>query len=380
MAACASSRARRTSAGVHVGRRRRVRHQGLGAAERGGQAADLGGLHEPAALLQAARQLERQQAAAQAHLPPGQLVLRVRGRERVADLDDALVGLEHLGEGRGGGTLLAQPHAEGAQPPDAARGVVGRRVGALEHGEAPDPVQELAAAGDDAERDVVVAADGLGRGVQREVHPVVERALAERRGERGVDDLHGALDGTEPVQVHQVEPRVGGRLGEQQGRRAGTHGGLPRVGVGAVHEGDVDPEPRAHGLEQHLRPGIELSLRDDVAAARAEPEHDGGARAHPRGERAGPLGPLQLCDRVLEGVHGRVAVAAVEAVGAGRRGHAAALGDGGRLERRAGPHHRGQRRAVAAPAGQDRRGLGRHRQVVRGRRLVIHGGPPSCRC
>ena len=77
----------------------------------------------------------------------------------------------------------------------------------------------------------------------------------------------------------------------------GRTAAVERVGVGAVDERDVDAEPRAGRLQQQLGAGVELALRDDVIALRAQPEHDRADRAHARGERPGRLGPFELGDR-----------------------------------------------------------------------------------
>ena len=148
----------------------------------------------------------------------------------------------------------------------------------------------------------------------------------------------------------------------------GMHRGGERTRLGAVDEGDVDAEAGARRLEQQLGAGVELALGDDVVAGRAQPEHHRGDRPHARGEGPGRLGPLELGDGVLEAGHGGVAVAAVEAVGADRGGHAAALVDGRRHERGGGPQDRRQRGAVVGPAGADGDGLGVEAGASRGSR------------
>ena len=121
--------------------------------------------------------------------------------------------------------------------------------------------------------------------------------------------------------------RVGRGLGPDEHRLAGPDGGRERAGLGAVDEGDVDAEPRARGLQEQLRAGVELALGDDVVAGRAQAEDHAADRAHAR--RVGPsrLGALEVGHRPLEVVDGRVAVAGVEAVGPDRGGHAPGLVD-----------------------------------------------------
>ena len=80
----------------------------------------------------------------------------------------------------------------------------------------------------------------------------------------------------------------------------GPHRRGERAGLGAVDEGDVDAEARAHRLEQQLGAGVELALGDDVVAGRAQAEHHRADRPHARGERPGRLGALELGDGLLE--------------------------------------------------------------------------------
>ena len=176
--------------------------------------------------------------------------------------------------------------------------------------------------------------------------------------ERGVHDLHRPGDRTEALEVDEVQPRVGGRLCQQEHRPARAHRRLPRLGVGAVHEGHLHPEAGADRLQQHLRAGVELVLAHDVVALRAQAEHDRSDRAHARAERPRRLGTLELGDGLLEGVDRRVAVAAVEGAGSGRGRHGTPLLHRSRDEGGAGPHHRRQGGAVRAAAAADEHRLG----------------------
>ena len=169
--------------------------------------------------LEAAGQVEGEQPPGVAHLPLGQLVLRVRGQARVAHLGDAGVTLEHLGERAAAVSVCWRRRTPSVRRP--------RRPFMASNGEALAPCSTAKpqsqssssrGAGDHAEGGVVVAADRLGGRVDDQVDAVVERALAERRGEGRVDHLHRPGDRAEPVEVDQVEPRVGRGLGEQQHR------------------------------------------------------------------------------------------------------------------------------------------------------------------
>ncbi len=159
-----------------------------------------------------------------------------------------------------------------------------RRRRAVQHGVRPDLAEQVGLTRDHAERGVVVAGDALRGRVQRDVDAVVERALAERRGERRVDDRERPLDRAELVEVGEFEARVRRGLGEHEHRAARLDGSGERAGFGDVDVRDVDPEPLARALQERQRAGVQLALGDDVAAARTQREHRGGERAHAGGE------------------------------------------------------------------------------------------------
>ena len=105
--------------------------------------------------------------------------------------------------------------------------------------------------------------------------------------------------------------------------RPGTHGGGEGAGFGAVDPRHVDAHAGARTLQEGARAGVDLALGDDVVAGRAQAEDDRGDGPHAGREGEGVLGVLELGDRLLEGAHGRVGVAAVEVVGTrGRRSFA----------------------------------------------------------
>ena len=208
---------------------------------------------------------------------------------------------------------------------------------------------------------------------------MAQRLLRQGRRERRVDRLHRPLDRTQTCQVDQVEAWVRRGLGQQQHRSAGYDRCLPCSGVGTVDEGHVDAEPGAHRLQQHLRARVQLVLADDVVTGRTQAEHHRSDRAHPRAEGSRRLGALELGDRLLEGVDGRVAVAAVERRGADRSGHAAAFLDGRRHECRRRPQHRRERRPVGAPAGADGDSVLREWQILAVLRNPVRAGRPMLR-
>ena len=241
----------------------------------------------------------------------------------VADLGDRGVLAQPGGElgGVGLGTLDAQ--VQGAQ---ATHGQP-RLEGAGDRADqvAPvlqDPV-ELVVAGDDrAQQGVAVAGEVLGRGVDHHVGPELQRPLQQRGGEGVVDhDVGPGLvrRGDDPVEVGDLERRVGGGLHPHQRRvdARREHG----VGVGDVDQRDREPATRLEVGQLHHAALVGVPGRDDLGALADEVEHGGdGGEAGREGERAAAL---ERAERVLERAPGRVAVAAVLQVAARdvRRGH-----------------------------------------------------------
>jgi hypothetical protein len=82
--------------------------------------------------------------------------------------------------------------------------------------------------------------------VDDEVEAVRQRAKADRRGQRVVDDRDQPMpagEGDHGFQVDDVEKRVGQSL-DVEGAGARPEGALPRLRVVRVDEGAADPEPR----------------------------------------------------------------------------------------------------------------------------------------
>ncbi len=266
----------------------------------------------------------------------------------------------------------SRPGRQGAQAAQSVERVERRCDGALEHREPPQPRDQLRRSRHHAERGVVVATDALGGGVHHEVDAVVEGTLGQRGGEGRVDGGDGTGDAADVVEVDEVEARVRGRLGPHQHRATRLDRGREGARLGAVHERDVDPETRAHRLEDHLGSGIELPLGHQVVARRTEAQHHPRHGAHPGRVGTRRLGAFELGDRPLEGRHRRVAVPAVEAL-VTHRGRAPA----GRLDRvvlegRGRVEHGGQRGLPRLTSGEDRQRLGTER-LGRGRVLWVAG-------
>ena len=131
----------------------------------------------------------------------------------------------------------------------------------MQDGVRPQRREHVALTGDDAEGGVVVAADPLRRRVQHEVDAVADRLLAERRGERRVDERERAGDRPQLVEVDEVEPWVGRRLGDHEHRLAGHDGRGEGPRLGAVDPGHVDAHPRARAEQEGARAGVDLACR-----------------------------------------------------------------------------------------------------------------------
>ena len=257
-------------------------------------------------------------------------------------------------------------------PRRALQRVVRRRAGPVEHAVGPDGVEQVALAGDDPEGGVVVAGDALRRRVHDEVDAVAQRLLADRRGERRVEQRERSADGPEVVEVDEVEAGVRRALGDDQHRAAGPDGGGERAGHRPVDDGVLDAEAGARSLHEQHRAGVDLALDHDVVTGRAQRQHARGDRPHARGERQRVLGALEVGDGVLERPHRGVGVAAVELALAHPRRPLAGVVEAVGLPRARRPQRDGEARALVPPAGG-------HGAGGRGGRLVVHwGGKASC--
>ena len=306
------------------------------------------------------------------HLPLGQVVLRVRRRA------PGSAPRRHRGwpraprPGAGPSRLWRrEPHRQRADAPQAVHGV--ERRGAARPA-APRSAQTAsissALAGDHAEGGVVVAGDALGGRVEHEVDAVVERLLHDRRGEGGVDHGDRALRWRRARRGRPASSRgLAGVSANTSMVLPGTHRRGERAGLGAVDERDVDAEARTGALQQQLGARVDLALGDDVVARRAEAEHHRGHRAHARRRRpAPPRRPRASATASSKPLHRRVAVAAVEAVGAGRRRPCRrASSTRRRDERGRGPQHGRQRVPLSSrPARDGRSSRGAAGRVVGG--------------
>ena len=177
-----------------VGRVGRAAHERLGAAERRRHLRQLHALHEAAAGLQAAGEVDGQDRAAERHLPLGQVVLRMRREARVAHARPRPGAAPRYSASRRAVSLWRSMRTGSVRMPRRpfvaskgdAQAPCSTRVG-------PDGVDQVALARHHAERGVVVAGDALRGRVQHEVDAERQRLLDDRRGEGGVDQRERAL-------------------------------------------------------------------------------------------------------------------------------------------------------------------------------------------
>mmetsp|Transcript_31002 Transcript_31002/g.95760 ORF Transcript_31002/g.95760 Transcript_31002/m.95760 type:complete len:455 (-) Transcript_31002:40-1404(-) len=344
----------------HVGVRHhgRARDDGLGRAEVLAQAPRLlDGVHELAARLRAALDLEPQHAAVEAAavLLVSERLLRVRLEARVADGVDLRVGLQELGDRLGVVRLLADAEREGLGGLQLVESDL-RRHGAAEDVlvEADLLVPLLSGRDDGAADGDVVAVVVLGRGLQDQVDAVVDRAADDGRGEGRVGHVHEALllgERRERRQVGEHERRVGRGLGEDH-LGVGLDGGLDLVQVGHVDEGELHVEAGEHDAHRAVRAAVRAVGDDGVVAGRHDGGDDGAAGGHTGSEGGAAGAVLRGGDLLLERGNGRVGRAGVReallAVLGDRlldegRGlvHRGEDGAGHRVREDAGVHHTG---------------------------------------
>jgi hypothetical protein len=210
-------------------------------------------LDEHPAGLDPALDVEAEQPARHRHLALGELVLGVRRQARVAHRSDPGVA-SSTSASAGGLGLLPSRTARVRRPRRPFMASNGDGVGALEDGELPQPGSSSALPATTPEGGVVVAGDALVAECRTRSTPWSSGRWISGVAKVESTTVIGPGDGTELLEVHEVEPRVGRRLGDHQHRLARPHRLGERARLGGVHEGDVDAEPGTDGLQQQLVP------------------------------------------------------------------------------------------------------------------------------
>jgi hypothetical protein len=224
-------------------------------------------VHEAARAVDPAAHHEREHAAAVAHLPPREVVLRVAREERVAHPLHPRVPLERAGHAQRVRRVPLHPQRERlealGQQPRVEGGDRRARV-----------AREVAHVGDERPRPHHRAAeraplpvDELGGGVHHEVGAEVERPLQRGRAEAVVHREHHPARAAERAQrreVDHLEPGVRRRLDEDELRRRAERGGPRLQSRGGVHVGRRDPPARQHAREELVRRAEQRARRHHV--------------------------------------------------------------------------------------------------------------------
>ena len=169
-----------------VARHGRRTDHGLDAAEIGRKVRELELGQEDLDGVEAAADAEAQHAAEAAHLPRGNVVVRVGGKSGVIDVLDRRMPGQPSGDREGALVLARDAQAQGLHSAQQTVGIPGRERRAVDLTEVVEPLHQFAApAGGAAER-IGVAAEKFGRAVQYDVRAQAQRILIDRRGKRVV--------------------------------------------------------------------------------------------------------------------------------------------------------------------------------------------------
>ena len=222
-----------------------------------------------------------------AHEALGQFVLRMARQSRIPDEAHGRTPFEEFRHRLRGAAVLSHAQRRRRQPARHQPGVERAEDAAVvDHGLFLDLRQQLAAPQHAAAERIAVAVDVLGHAVDLEVGPVLERAQAERPGERGVDGKQRPRFVSDPrqrVEVGDARGRVAGRFGVDQ-LRVGAHGAAYRLRVGDVHERYLDAVLFRQKLAELQVRGAVTDLGNDGVIARVEKR---GEHAHQRRHAAG---------------------------------------------------------------------------------------------
>ncbi len=193
-------------------------------------------------------QVHGHQPATVAQLPPRDGRLGMGVETRVGDSSHLRTRLECMGEHQCAGRVAVHAHVQRFHASQDQEGREGRdhaarldlRLAYLRH--------QLRVARDRPRQHVRMTADPLGRGLDHQVCPQLERTAQIRRGEGVIDDHDGTTAVGAFRQVYQVRDHDGG-IGDRlqvQHARGCPEGILDRIGVRRVDILDLYPEPREH--------------------------------------------------------------------------------------------------------------------------------------
>src|SRR6185312_15449668 len=164
-----------------------MRGDAPGVAEVGGQREHFQIIEEFTAGFKAAPEVEADDTTAVAHLPAGDLVLRMAREHRVFQRRDRGMALERLGEKQGIGRVPLHADVEGLEAPaedPRIEGGKGRSRGAAKE---IDLFDKVLSADSGAADDASLAVEPFGGGMDDEIGAMLDRRLTDRCGETVVD-------------------------------------------------------------------------------------------------------------------------------------------------------------------------------------------------
>ncbi len=244
--------------------------QAFDAAQGFGQRKQVAALQHAARFLQAALDLDADNAAEAVHLALGQRVLRVALEAGVDHAFDGRVLFQPLGKFQRVRAMGLHAQVQGFQAAHGEEGI--ERAGdgtdrVLQEGQAFG--QFIGAGDDDAADNVGVAIDVLGGRVHYQIRAEFQRALHRRAAEGVVHHQQQAVllgKRGNLGEIHQLEQRVGRRLGPDHAG-VGFECSLERGGVIQIDETEIKPRAApAHALEQAVGAAVEVVHGDHVAA------------------------------------------------------------------------------------------------------------------
>ncbi len=175
----------------------------------------------------------------------------------------------------------------------------------------------------------------LGRRVDHEIGPVLERPEIDGRRERGIDDEResfGFAERRDRLEIDHAHQRIRRRLEEDRARRL-AHRALPRACLRRIYERDVDAQLPELFAEQPEHAAINPFACEQVIAGTQHRQVCERGRAHAARQEQRRLRALEQC-QLLPDVYlvGIVAVPRVEDFGARADG----IGECGALVERGG--------------------------------------------
>ncbi len=256
--------------------RGRVNGERLGAAKADRQASQLQPHRQVACRLEAARQLEHHHATETVHLPPGQLVLRVRGQPGVIHAFDLRLLLQEPGESSRVAVVARDAEGQRLHTASQQPGLERMRDHPIDDERLPEGLDALAVTHHQARRHIAVPAEVLRSAVNDQIDAVLERPLIDGSSE-GV--VHARRDppltgeGGDSGEIRDRQRRVGGRLHVNE-PRVGSHCFLERGELGLFDERRLDAVTGQPALQRLHRAHVVSLLGDQMIAGLEQAQED----------------------------------------------------------------------------------------------------------